>query len=63
MDHYLICFQAFLGPVEELQEQLLTTDLQKSMLRMSLKTLHNEGEWIVVPEITFEFSQRKTEVI
>lgn len=63
MDHYLICLGAFFGPVEELQEQLATTDLQKSMLRLSLKTLQDEGDWIVVPEVVFEFSVKKTDPV
>jgi hypothetical protein len=59
-DHYLVSLGAFLGPVKELEEQLQTHDLQKSVMRTSLKTLADEGEWIVVPEIVFSFVPRST---
>lgn len=63
MNHFLISLAAFLGPVEELQERLETMDLHNTMLQMSLKTLEDEGEWIVVPEIQFEFTRNAPTVV
>ena len=58
IDHYLVSFGAFLGPIDELDEQLKNHDLKKQMMKMSLKAFHDEGDWIVVPDVQFDFSSR-----
>ncbi|KAJ1544489.1 hypothetical protein HK405_008596, partial [Cladochytrium tenue] len=49
LDHYLTALHAFLGPVEELEEEVHLRDVEKAFVKEDLRRL-NETDWVVVDE-------------
>ncbi|KAI9364911.1 hypothetical protein DFJ73DRAFT_956142 [Zopfochytrium polystomum] len=49
LDHFLTSFHAFLGPIEEVEEEIHLQDAEDGLLKESLRKLE-ESDWIVVDE-------------